>query len=164
LAKVQCSKFASDTPDPTITRELAKAGGVFVKSLLAYFKDKLNAPLDPIVKATLSKFASTQKILVYIDDLDRGWEGKPIDIRKISALLNSLRDMSSDYPGLLFRVALRADVYFLVRTSDESTDKIEGSVVWYSWTNHDIFKILVKRVGIFLGRSLDDRQLSGMPQ
>jgi hypothetical protein len=129
--------FVGDSPDPTLARTLAKTGSVFVKSLMSYFKDKLAGPLDPIVKATLSKFASTRKIWVYIDDLDRGWEGKPIDVRRISALLNALRDMSSDFPGLCFRVALRSDVYFLVRTSDESTDKIEGSVIWYSWTNHE---------------------------
>ena len=147
-----------------MARSLAKAGGVFTRSLLAYFTDKLKGTLDPVVKATLSKYASTQKVFIYIDDLDRGWEGKPIDIRRISALLNALRDMSSDYPGLYCRVALRTDVYFLVRTSDESTDKIDGSVIWYSWTNHEIFKILVKRVALFLGKTLNKSQLSGMHQ
>jgi len=156
--------FVGDEPDPTLLRRLASVGGVFVNSLVVYFKEKLKGPLDPLVKATLAKFVSSQKVIVYIDDLDRGWQGKPVDIRRISALLNALRDMSSDFRGLCFRVALRADVYFLVRTSDESTDKIEGSVVWYSWTNHEIFKILVKRVGLFFGRKLDENQLSGMQQ
>ena len=69
-----------------------------------------------------------------------------------------------DRHGMYFRVALRADVYFLVRTSDESTDKIDGSVIWYSWTNHEIFKILVKRVAFFFGNNLDEQQLAGMRQ
>jgi hypothetical protein len=150
--------------DPSVARSLAQAGGVFTKSLLAYFGEKLKGALDPVVKATLSKYASNQKVFVYVDDLDRGWEGKPIDIRRISALLNALRDMTADFPGLYFRVALRTDVYFLVRTSDESTDKIDGSVIWYTWTNHEIFKILVKRVSLFFGRKLEDKQLAGMHQ
>ncbi|MDR3571459.1 MAG: hypothetical protein P4L81_04665 [Candidatus Pacebacteria bacterium] len=158
------ASFVGDSSDDPSLKKAGAVGATFVKSLLVYFRDKLNGSLDPVVKATLAKFATTQKVFVYIDDLDRGWEGKPIDIRRISALLNALRDMSTDYPGLYFRVALRADVYFLVRTSDESTDKIERSVVWYSWTNHEIFKILVKRVGTFFGRQLDERQLSGMQQ
>src|SRR5208282_2018355 len=156
--------FVGDTHDASVSRTLARTGGVFVNSLLVYFKEKLKGPLDPVVKATLSKFVGMQRIFVYIDDLDRGWEGRPIDIRRISALLNALRDMSTDFKGLYFRVALRADVYFLVRTSDESTDKIEGSVIWYSWTNHEIFKILVKRVGLFFNRQLNESQLSGMQQ
>ena|SRR5271165_5633520 len=72
--------FVGDCPDNTIVRDLARAGGVFVSSLLTYFKDKLSGTLDPVVKATLSKFASFQTINVYIDDLDRGWEGKRADI------------------------------------------------------------------------------------
>lgn len=54
--------------------------------------------------------------------------------------------MASDNEGLMFKVALRSDVYYLVRTSDESTDKIEGAVVWCSWTNHEILMLLVKRI------------------
>ncbi len=156
--------FVGDAHDASVSRLLARTGGVLQNSLLVYFKEKLKVPLDPVVKATLSKFVSMQRIFVYIDDLDRGWEGRPIDIRRISALLNALRDMSSDFKGLYFRVALRADVYFLIQTSDESTDKIEGSVIWYSWTNHEIFKILVKRVGLFFNRQLNESQLSGMQQ
>ena len=71
--------FIGDAPDPNLSRNLAKAGGVFVNSLLAYFKEKLKGPLDPIVKATLAKYVGMQSIFVYIDDLDRGWEGRPID-------------------------------------------------------------------------------------
>jgi hypothetical protein len=156
--------FVGDSPQSGALKAISGAGAVFTNSLLSYFKEKLDHALDPAIKATLSKFLADRKILVYIDDLDRGWEGQPKDIRRISALLNALRDMTTDYPGLNFRVALRADVYFLVRTSDESTDKIERSVVWYSWTNHEIFKILVKRVGIYFDRKMDDQQLAGMQQ
>ena len=54
-----------------------------------------------------------------------------------------------------FRISLRSDVYYLVRTSDESTDKIEGSVIWQSWTNHDIFVLLLKRIETFFGNPVD---------
>jgi hypothetical protein len=156
--------FAGDSLENPAVRTIVSTGGLFTKSLVSYLKEKLSGPLDPLIKATISKFAERQRVVVYIDDLDRGWEGKTADIRLISALLNALRDMSSDYPGLFFRVALRSDVYFLVRTSDESTDKIEQAVIWYSWTNHEIFKILVKRVSTFFNRRLDEVQLAGMQQ
>lgn len=45
--------------------------------------------------------------------------------------------------------------YYLVRTSDESTDKIEGSVVWHSWTHHDILLLLIKRIESFFGREFN---------
>src|SRR5262249_22851330 len=46
-----------------------------------------------------------------------------------------------------------------VRTSDESTDKVEGSVVWCTWTNHDILVVLIKRIETFFGRSADEAYL-----
>ena len=61
--------------------------------------------------------------------------------------------------NLNFRVSLRSDVYYLVRTSDESTDKIEGSVTWFSWTNHEIFILLIKRIESFFGREINEKAL-----
>lgn len=112
--------------------------------------------LDPTKKAMINKFLSSKKVIVYIDDLDRGWEGRKDDIARLSALLNAVRDLSSENPGLNFKISLRSDVFFLVRTSDESTDKIEGSVVWYSWTNHEILVMLVKRIQTFFGEKTSD--------
>jgi hypothetical protein len=106
----------------------------------------LSAPNTAVAK----KFLATSEITIYIDDLDRGWEGREQDIKRISALLNAVRDITNDNRSLRFRIALRSDVYFLVRTSDESTDKTEGSVIWQSWTNHEIFALLIKRINTFL--------------
>lgn len=108
----------------------------------------------------IEKFFTTKKLAVFIDDLDRGWQGRRTDIHRISALLNAVRDISSqNQRNINFIIALRSDVYYLVRTSDESTDKIEGSVVWHTWTNHEIFALLIKRIETFFGRSVDENQL-----
>lgn len=100
------------------------------------------------------RFFRLPRVFVFIDDLDRGWQGKGPDVQRISALLSAIRDLASEDRGLFFRVSLRSDVYFLVRTSDESTDKIEGSVVWHTWSNHEIFELLTKRVETYFGREL----------
>lgn len=101
---------------------------------------------------------------VYIDDLDRGWQGRKEDVTRISALLNAIRDITRESKGVQFRIALRSDVYYLVRTSDESTDKIEGSVIWHTWTNHEIFALLVKRVETFFGRNIKEESLLSQKQ
>ena len=72
-------------------------------------KDSLN--LQKTQELSISNFLKNNKIVVYLDDLDRGWEGKQEDIVRISALLNAIRDISSENPGLMFKVALRLDVY-----------------------------------------------------
>ncbi|SEW31308.1 hypothetical protein SAMN05421841_2203 [Chryseobacterium wanjuense] len=123
-----------------------------------------NVDLSTSKKLIVDNFLKTKKIIVYIDDLDRGWEGKKKDINRLSALLNSIRDLASENPGLCFKVSLRSDVYFLVRTSDESTDKIEGSVVWYSWSNHEILIMLIKRILTYFEKDFDENILLNTQQ
>ncbi len=134
----------------------------FISETAIAFKE--NIDLDPIQQRTLENFLRSRKIIVYLDDLDRGWEGRKDDINRISALLNAIRDMANDNPGLLFKVSLRSDVYYLVRTSDESTDKIEGSVVWYKWTNYEILVLLIKRILTYFGEAADEDILMKTPQ
>lgn len=134
----------------------------FVAETITAYKDKIN--LTPAKEMLIDKFLKNRRLVIYIDDLDRGWEGKPLDIKRISALLNAVRDMSSDNSGLFFRIALRSDVYFLVRTSDESTDKIESSVIWYSWSNHEILVLLAKRIETFFGHLTNEQQLLSLSQ
>ncbi len=126
--------------------------------------DKIPVDLDPARNLLIENLRKNKIITVYIDDLDRGWQGKKDDIRRISALLNAIRDISNENIGIRFRISLRSDVYYLVRTSDESTDKIEGSVVWYSWVNHEILVLLIKRIETFFGRKIDEEVLLSQQQ
>lgn len=102
---------------------------------------------------------SERQIVVYLDDLDRGWENTKNDVKNLSAMLNAIRDLSRDMNNLRFRVALRSDVYYAVRTSDETTDKIDGSVIWQSWSNHEILVMLIKRIETYFGRTIDEDNL-----
>lgn len=112
----------------------------------------------------LQRFKTGNFIRIYIDDLDRGWEARRDDIRRISALLNAIRDLCGSSNSLQFRVGLRSDVYYLVRTSDESTDKIEDKIVWLSWTSHDLLVLFAKRIETFFGEEVDETVLSRRPQ
>ncbi len=151
--KILCSLGAEDND---IKSKLKKYGG----KIIDYLKETLNnldkINYDPTKKIFIDGFLKSETINVYIDDLDRGWQGRTDDVARISALLNAVRDIVKEHNGLKFRISLRSDVYYLVRTSDESTDKIEGSVVWQSWTNHEIFVLLIKRIETFFGRNIDE--------
>lgn len=103
-------------------------------------------------------------INIYIDDMDRGWSASESDIKNISALLNAVRDISGSDQRIRFRIALRSDVYYLVRTSDESTDKIERHVVWLHWSNHEILSIIAKRITTYFGEPLTQDEIIGMSQ
>jgi hypothetical protein len=110
------------------------------------------------------QYKTNKKIRVYLDDLDRGWQARPEDIANISALLNAVRDMAGQNRDIQFRIGLRTDVYYLVRTADESTDKIEANLIWLTWSNHDILVAMAKRVSTFFGDTIDEASLGKKSQ
>lgn len=136
-------------------QSLLASGGKIINRLKNIFEKSVDWDLNTVERNTITQFLKENRIVVYIDDLDRGWQSKHADILRISVLLNAVRDLCNDNKGLQFRISLRSDVYYLVRTSDESTDKIEGSVIWHSWTNHEILVLLIKRIETFFGREVN---------
>jgi hypothetical protein len=153
------------TQQGNLSAVLSGAGKIFAflaDSAKPYSESKIS--LGPAQRALLSNFLTRKTITVYVDDLDRGWEARKQDIARVSALLNALRDLCHENKGLRFKLSLRSDVYYSVRTSDESTDKVEGSVVWFAWSNHEILALLAKRVETFFGRTVDERALLATPQ
>ncbi len=151
-----------------ISQHLNQSPKNFRGAILDFIVDTLininNAYYPTDKRDFILNFLEKPRVTVYIDDLDRGWQGRKNDVTRISALLNAVRDISNENRNVFFRIALRSDVYYLVRTSDESTDKIEGSVVWHTWTNHEIFALLVKRIETFFGRNVDENTLLQLSQ
>ncbi len=122
-----------------------------LSALKKFAREKIALDTSATDHALLRRLESTDRLYVYLDDLDRGWKGRPADIHRISALLNSLRDICGQYRGVQFRIGLRTDVYHLVRTSDESTDKIAQYLIPLTWDSHDILVCMAKRVATFFG-------------
>ncbi|MFK4750826.1 P-loop ATPase, Sll1717 family [Oceanobacter antarcticus] len=139
--------------------KLNQYGGAALDFLSSTLKAENTVNLSASKQAVLKDFLCHNKISVYIDDLDRGWEGRKSDIQRISALLNAIRDISTENRGIYFRISLRSDVYYLARTSDESTDKTESSVIWHTWSNYEILVLLVKRIESYFGRDVDEEEL-----
>lgn len=120
--------------------------------------------IDVIKKSVADQYLKNHKIVIYVDDLDRAWNGSKQNIYRISALLNAVRDMCNESNELCFRISLRSDVYYLVRTADESTDKIDGNVLWLTWTEHELLALLVKRVQTYFDNDISERELLDMGQ
>jgi len=153
--------------DNPILQTISNPAGKFFNLLLdsiAGLVSKSGLDDAPVKKAVASKFLENKQIRIYLDDLDRGWAAKKNEINRISALLSAILDICNEYKNIQFRIALRSDVYYLYRTSDESTDKTESSVIWYGWTNHEILIVLVKRIETFFGRNVDDEKLMKLKQ
>lgn len=135
-----------------------------IELLIKIAKDKIPNIRDAVSKSMVNNFLTDNKIFIYIDDIDRGWSASKKDIKNISALLNAIRDLAGSNSKLKFRIGLRSDVYFLVRTSDESTDKVERNVIWLSWTNHEILSVMAKRIETFFGGNRKQKDIISMKQ
>ena len=92
-------KFTIDNP------KLHPASPLPTGALFSFILDTLkeNTVITESKKAAFSNFNNNKRVNVYIDDLDRGWEGRKEDIRRISALLNAVRDLSNEMPNIHFK-------------------------------------------------------------
>ena len=113
------------TDEPNVASLLKQYGGKLVSFIIETTKPfvEKGVNLSHSQDLLINNLFSSQSINVYLDDLDRGWQGRKEDITRISALLNAVRDINNENRNIRFKIALRSDVYFLVRTSDESTDR-----------------------------------------
>ncbi|MBC3899318.1 hypothetical protein GH811_06790 [Acetobacterium malicum] len=133
-----------------------------ISSIVKKIPELIN--VDTVKKQVAEQYKKNKKIIIFIDDLDRAWDGSTQNISRISALLNAVRDMCSESQELCFRISLRSDVYFLVRTADESTDKIDGNIIWLKWTEHELLALLVKRIQSFFLVEISEKKLLTMNQ
>lgn len=162
IDKVLENVISSNIESGTIASGIKK--GYKILDSLAEILNKEKGNVDKAKEVIVKNFFAHKNVFVYIDDLDRGWTGSKTNIRKISALLSAVRDLSNDNKGLCFRISLRSDVYFLVRTADESTDKIDGNVLWLSWTSHQILVLLAKRIQSHCGNPFSEKDMMKKPQ
>lgn len=135
-----------------------------ISDILKVAKDKVD--IDEVKKGIANTYlkSNSVKVKIYIDDLDRAWEGSRENVARISALLNAVRDMSNESQNLAFRVSLRSDVFSLVQVADESMDKIGTNVISLGWTQHELLAMLIKRVQLYFGNNVSEEEMLSMSQ
>ena len=99
----------------------------------------------------LQRMINNKKIRLFLDDFDLDWQGKASDVLKIKSLLLSLSDMN----GLSVRIALRTDVYEMIR-NEEFSDKFESCLIKCKWNNQEIMKTLAKRICAYFDKPFDE--------
>ena len=143
------------TDEATPVRGLQNAGKKIIAALIEKVIASTGADPDTEIKRVREFFAKDGEIRIYIDDIDRGWKATEDDINNISALVNASRDLTNEDNRIKIRIGLRSDAYYLYRTSDESTDKVESNVVRLSWTRHDVISVMALRVASYFGKNFN---------
>lgn len=103
----------------------------------------------------MKRLIKNQKICLFFDDFDLDWHGKKSEIVKIKSLLLSLSDMTSDIDNFYVRIALRTDVYEMIR-QEEFSDKFESALIKCQWNNQEIMKALAKRICAYFGMPFNE--------
>lgn len=97
-----------------------------------------------------------KRIRLYLDDFDLDWKGNSHDVKRIKSLILSLGDLTSDMDGLSARMALRTDVFDMIR-NEEFSDKYESSIVQCRWNNRQILRALAKRICTYYKVPFDEK-------
>lgn len=103
----------------------------------------------------LKRMINNKTIRLFFDDFDLDWKGNSSDVLRIKSLLLSLSDMTSDIKGLSARIALRTDVYEMIR-NEEFSDKFESCIIKCKWNNQEIINALAKRISTYFDIPFDD--------
>ena len=96
-------------------------------------------------RGVFERMMKNNTVRIFMDDFDLNWKGNSNDILKIKSLLLALSDLCSDIDGLSVRIALRTDVYEMIR-NEEFSDKFESSIIKCQWNNNEIISVLCKRI------------------
>lgn len=147
-----------EKPDTKIFHAINSINDMF--NLTSYIKGNDNQ----IKRQIAINFQKNKEVYVFIDDLDRGWNGDKISIHRISSLISALRDLSNSERGLKFRVSLRSDMYSLLRYDDSNLDKVSQNILDVKWTRDDLLRILVLRVQHFLGKNINSEDVDKLSQ
>lgn len=110
---------------------------------------------DNSERGTLERMCKNKSIRIFLDDFDLDWKGNSKDVLRIKSLLLSLSDMCSDIDGLSVRIALRTDVYEMIR-NEEFSDKFESAIIKCKWNNNEIIKALCKRICAYFNISFNE--------
>lgn len=164
VAMKSIENFLGDKNDNKIKNLVVSGTQSIINFLKQYLEQNSSQYISNTSSAIVDNFRKDEKIYIYIDDIDRGWSASRDDINNISALLNAIRDICGSDKRIRVKIGLRSDVYYLVRTSDESTDKIERNVIWLRWTNHEILSVIAKRIETFFESKTTQEQILNFEQ
>ncbi len=132
----------------------------FISRSLKMLKPIYEKYIDPSIeldsgeRGIMERMLKSNRVRLYLDDFDLDWKGNKNDINMIKSLLLSLSDMTSDMDNFSVRIALRTDVYDMIRT-EEFSDKFETSLIRCNWNNQQIMCALAKRISTYFELPFD---------
>lgn len=105
----------------------------------------------------------TDNVWLLIDDIDATFKNSAESRATLAAFFSACRDLAQKVRGLTIRVAVRTDVWTLLRASDEALDKCDQYVFNLRWTIDEVGYILVSKLDAYFQLILPDAILNPSP-
>ena len=99
----------------------------------------------------LSRYSSndSQGVWFVVDDIDATFKNTEINRAQLAAFFSACRDLVQKVKGLTIRVAVRTDVWTLLRGADEALDKCDQYVFNLRWSTEQVAYILVSKIDAY---------------
>lgn len=112
--------------------------------------ERIRLPIGNEVEL-LRRFAHDESLNVWfvVDDIDATFKNTEANRAQLAAFFSACRDLAQKVKGLTLRVAVRTDVWTLLRGSDEALDKCDQYVFNLRWSVEQIAYILVSKVDAY---------------
>lgn len=99
----------------------------------------------------LQRYAAGENDTVwfFVDDIDATFKNTELNKTQLAAFFSACRDLAQKVKGLTIRVAVRTDVWTLLRGSDEALDKCDQYVYNLRWKTEQVAYILASKVDAY---------------
>lgn len=130
------------------------------RNIVSALSERLKSKIVNIDKKTLSiknegklleRYAENTDIdvWIFIDDIDATFKNNEQYITYLTTFFSACIDLSYTVKGLKLRASIRSDVWPILCTHDESMDHCEQYMRKLKWSDHEIGKIIGKKIFSF---------------
>jgi hypothetical protein len=143
--------------------EEAEANGFKSRSFVSTIADRLkssNIPLErtrtgiPNPEQLLKRWNQQgSQVWFFIDDIDQNFENSPLHRVKIAAFFIAVRQIVNLISEFRFRLAIRPNVWTIIKREFEALSHVEQYVDDLRWTLNDFYELLAKRIEGYLRRT-----------
>jgi TIR domain len=94
----------------------------------------------------LTEVLARQRVVVLVDELDRGWDSSEDAKAFVSGLFQACVSMNEIHPGLRVYVSLRQELYDDIPALYEDAQKYRDLLEMISWTEDSLLKLIARRI------------------
>lgn len=149
-AKIVASNISDRIDDSIFSEKIIASVSDLISWAGKLVSKKTSGASDYVVRGGLS-LSKINRVVFYLDDLDRGWDGRAIGLHFVNSIIEAAYDISKKDSNIHFKIALRWDLWEAISRKNQDIDKIRQNAITLRWSNHDIYVVVARRVSKYFG-------------